>query len=193
MTCIAIIPARGGSRRIPRKNIREFHGKPIIAYSIEAAKASGMFDHIFVSTDDFEIAKIAEGFDAIVYWRDPKMAEDHVGTQEVMRHALSNSVLLDSDFACCIYATSPLMSHHDLKSSYYLIHPSKRAYVYSVCGWRDAAQFYWGSVEAFRESVPLDHWSTARFEIAPERFCDINTEEDWQRAEQMYLALKGQA
>ena len=85
---IAVIPARGGSKRIPRKNIKEFCGKPMIAWSIETAKASGLFDHIIVSTDDAEIAEVAKQWGAEVpFIRPPELSNDYAGTTEVIVHA----------------------------------------------------------------------------------------------------------
>lgn len=87
---VAVIPARGGSKRIPRKNIKPFHGKPLIAYSIEAALKSGLFEQVIVSTDDEEIAQIAQEYGAKVPFLRPKeLADDYCGTQEVVSHALS--------------------------------------------------------------------------------------------------------
>ena len=86
MSAVAIIPARGGSRRILHKNIREFMGRPIIAYSIEAAQKSGLFEDIIVSTDSEEIAQVAANYDAHVSFRPPALCHNDIGTQEVMAH-----------------------------------------------------------------------------------------------------------
>ena len=115
---IAIIPARGGSKRIPRKNIKEFYGKPMIAWSIEAAAASRLFDRIIVSTDDFEIAEIAKGWGAEVpFMRPAELANDYAGTTEVIGHAtrwaLDNG--FDLEAVCCIYATAPFLQSRDIK------------------------------------------------------------------------------
>ncbi|MEE2959299.1 MAG: pseudaminic acid cytidylyltransferase, partial [Myxococcota bacterium] len=89
MSVVAIIPARGGSKRIPRKNIRPFNGKPMIAYSIEAAKDTELFDRIIVSTDCPDIAKIAEGYGAEVpFMRPPELSDDHTATAPVLEHTL---------------------------------------------------------------------------------------------------------
>ena len=109
---IAIIPARGGSKRIPRKNIKLFHGKPMIAYSIEAAQKSGCFDKILVSTDDQEIADIALQYGAEVpFLRPENIADDYATTMDVMKHAIEwceteNWPLVN---VCCIYATAPFI------------------------------------------------------------------------------------
>jgi len=112
MKNVAIIPARGGSIRIPRKNIRQFCGKPIIAYSIEIAIESGLFDKVIVSTDDKEIASIAEEYGAEVpFMRPPELADAYTGTNDVISHAVKELKLLGYvyDYVCCIYATAPLL------------------------------------------------------------------------------------
>lgn len=112
---IAIIPARGGSKRIPKKNIKLFLGKPIIAYSIEAAIKSGCFDKVIVSTDDEEIARVAKTFGAEVPFIRPKnIADDITGTNEVVAHALK-ALDMHVSYACCIYATAPLVSVDSIK------------------------------------------------------------------------------
>jgi N-acylneuraminate cytidylyltransferase len=109
---VAIIPARGGSKRIPRKNIRDFCGKPMIAWSIEAAKHSAIFDRIIVSTDDPEIREISMAWGAEVpFERPPELADDHAGTLPVVRHVVNWLKVNDSlpSRACCIYATAPFL------------------------------------------------------------------------------------
>ena len=188
---VAIIPARGGSRRIEKKNIKTFHGKPILAYSIEAAHASRLFDWVVVSTDDPEIAKVAKIYGAEVYLRPDEYAVNEVGTQAVVQqYLLAHGHHRDT--VCCIYATSPLMDVLDLAQGYKVLRANQGAnYVMSV-GYpplQDAAQFYWGWAEAFREGAPLIGPLTKMIHVAPERVCDINTHEDWARAELMYTAL----
>ena len=110
---IAVIPARGGSKRIPRKNIKNFHGKPIIAYSIEAAINSGCFDKVVVSTDDLEIAEIAKKNGAVVpYIRPSNISDDYTGTNAVVSHAIQWFFEQGEtvEYACCIYATAPFLS-----------------------------------------------------------------------------------
>ena len=110
---IAIIPARGGSKRIPRKNIKDFHGKPMISYSIEAAKNSGCFDKIIVSTDDIEIAEIAKKWGADVpFIRPKKLSDDYTGTIPVINHAIDLLSIRSGEEikqVCCIYATAPFL------------------------------------------------------------------------------------
>jgi pseudaminic acid cytidylyltransferase len=117
MQTVAIIPARGGSKRIPRKNIRYFCGKPMISRSIEAAFASGVFDAVVVSTDDEEIASLAESLGAQVPFRRPaELSNDHAATLPVIAHAIrwweENRALVE--FACCIYATAPFLRAESL-------------------------------------------------------------------------------
>jgi pseudaminic acid cytidylyltransferase len=105
---IAIIPARGGSKRIPRKNIRDFYGKPLIAYSIDTALKSNIFDKVVVSTDDKEIASIAQKYGAEAYMRPKELADDHTATQPVIDNVLEN-IEESYDYYCTIYATAPLV------------------------------------------------------------------------------------
>ena len=186
---VALIPARGGSKRIPRKNIRDFMGKPIIAYSIEAAKKSELFNYIFVSTDDQEIADVAQAHGASVWMRNPKLADDKTGTQEVAAEFLNNGEWSE---ACVIYATAPLLDFNDLIYAHGALSLGETHYAFSVGTTpvlHDAGQFYWGRAESFGH-VPLwDRWSRM-IPIYSGRDCDINTEEDWLRAEQMFLNLR---
>lgn len=113
---IAIIPARGGSKRIPRKNIKNFCGKPMIAYSIEAALNSGCFDRVVVSTDDSEIANVAVEYGAEVpFIRPEKFSDDYSTTMDVIQHAILALNLDDNDCVCCIYATAPFVTATFLK------------------------------------------------------------------------------
>lgn len=127
MNNLAIIPARGGSKRIPRKNIKLFLGKPIIAYSIEAAIESGLFSEVMVSTDDIEIANIALRYGAKVpFIRSTETANDYATTTDVILEVLeeykkSGKVF---DYACCIYATAPFVTSSKLKNSFYLLSES---------------------------------------------------------------------
>ena len=106
---VAIIPARGGSKRIPRKNIRPFAGKPIIVWPIKVALSSGLFDQVVVSTDDAEIAEVARAAGALVpYTRPDNLSDDYADTKSVIRHAISELKLENEPEAqvCCIYPTS---------------------------------------------------------------------------------------
>lgn len=135
MSRVAIIPARGGSKRIPRKNVKDFCGKPMIAWSIEAAKASGCFDQIIVSTDDVEIAKVASEWGATVpFMRPAELSDDFTGTLPVIRHAVEwlNQNDAPVECACCLYATAPFVSAADLKQGLQLIKDSGSSYAFSV-------------------------------------------------------------
>lgn len=132
---IAIIPARGGSKRIPRKNIKLFCGKPIIAWSIEAARVSGCFDHIIVSTDDAEIAEVACAHGAgVPFVRPPELSDDHTGTIPVIAHAINwmNRNAGPVDLACCLYATAPFVLAADLRRGLGMLQRSDADYAFSV-------------------------------------------------------------
>ena len=120
MTSIAIIPARGGSKRIPRKNIKDFLGKPIIAYSIEAALKSGVFDEVMVSTDDDEIASVARHYGASVpFMRSKDTANDYATTADVINEVLTQyeNIGKEFDIVCCIYATAPFVTSDRLREA----------------------------------------------------------------------------
>lgn len=115
---LAVIPARGGSKRIPRKNVKRFCGRPMIAWSIAAAHASGCFDRVLVSTDDEEIAQVAIQSGAEVpFMRPAALADDHTGTMAVVRHAIEwlAGTGVTPDLVCCIYATAPFLRPEDLR------------------------------------------------------------------------------
>ncbi|MDY0164428.1 pseudaminic acid cytidylyltransferase [Desulfobotulus sp.] len=225
---IAIIPARGGSKRIPGKNIRFFAGKPMIAYSIEAAIHSGLFDRIIVSTDSPEIASIALEYDAeIPFFRPPELADDHTPTAPVLLHCLQyiEKTYELPEYACCIYATAPLIQPRFIKKGYETIITRKVSSVFSVTSYaasifralritkdghlamfwpeheltrsndlpevfHDAGQFYWFNCRKFMERPKL-YTDDALPVILPRHLVqDIDTEEDWQRAEYLYKALQ---
>lgn len=193
MDTVAIIPARGGSTRIPGKNIKDFHGKPIIAYSIETASSSGLFHRIIVSTDSDEIAQVARAYGAEVLMRSADMAHNDVGTQAVMRYVLGEQLGLVSGLACCIYPTAPLMLEEDLLTGCRLVEYCAHHYAMSVgdAPLADAGQWYWGWVTSFTSDFPLLSPKTAMVPIPADRVCDINTFDDWSRAEELYKNLKG--
>lgn len=132
---IAIIPARGGSKRIPRKNIKLFLGKPMIAWSIEAAKATGIFEKIIVSTDDAEIAEVSRMYGAETpFVRPEHLSNDFTGTTQVVGHAiqlgLKQGWCIQS--VCCIYATAAFISPKDLKLGLEILNSGKWDYVFSA-------------------------------------------------------------
>ncbi|MDD3465847.1 MAG: pseudaminic acid cytidylyltransferase [Campylobacterales bacterium] len=131
---VCIIPARGGSKRIPRKNIKEFCGKPIIAYPIEAAQKSGLFERIIVSTDDSEIAEVAASFGAeIPFMRPKELSDDFTGTTPVIAHAIREleNGGANIDIACCVYATSAFLTPKLLKDGFEALADGKE-YSFSV-------------------------------------------------------------
>ena len=135
MSVVAVIPARGGSKRIPDKNIKPFCGKPIIVYSIEAAKNAGIFGRIIVSTDSKEIASIAKDFGAEVpFMRPCELADDHTGTDVVILHALK--WLMENgekiDYICCIYATAPFVKAEYIIKGYNILRDKNAASCFSV-------------------------------------------------------------
>jgi N-acylneuraminate cytidylyltransferase len=135
MKTIAVIPARGGSKRIPHKNIKHFCGKPIIAYSIEAAKESQLFDKIIVSTDDEQIAEVAGNYGAeIPFIRPAELADDFTGTHPVVRHAIEWFKNRNEFFqyVCCIYATAPFIQVNHLKQAFEKLVSSEKDYVFPV-------------------------------------------------------------
>jgi len=228
VTAIAIIPARGGSKRVPRKNIKAFHGRPMIAHSIQAALESGLFARIVVSTDDAEIAEVARSWGAEVpFLRPAELADDHAGTVEVIRHAVAALREQDEDFAyaCCLYATAPFVTPADLARGLEILegHPDK-AYAFTVTDYaspvqralrlrpdggveslypefyetrsqdlepafHDAGQFYWGRTEAWAQGAPLHAPHSLPIRLPRHRVQDIDTAEDWRRAEVMFAAL----
>lgn len=135
MNCIAIITARGGSKRIPRKNIRLFNGKPIIAYAIEAAKQSGLFEEVMVSTDDEEIGAIAKQYGAFVpFLRSAEAANDYATTASVLKEVLLKYQQQGRSFdiGCCIYPTAPFITSGKLKEAYHLLSEKKADVIFPV-------------------------------------------------------------
>ena len=220
---IAIIPARGGSKRIPRKNIKPFAGQPMIAYAINAAHDSGLFDHVIVSTDDAEISEIAKQFGAETpFIRPSSLADDHTPTVPVIANAISNCEAIgwESKYVCCIYPGVPFIQIDDLKAALELIEYSDSEYCFPITeypsaiqralkrspqgrmssiypeyeltrtqdlvpAFYDAGQFYWGQRAAWLNN-PRIHSSGVGLPIPAWRVVDIDTPEDWERAEIMY-------
>lgn len=140
---LAVIPARGGSKRIPRKNIRDFCGRPMIAWSIEAARQSGCFERIVVSTDDAEIAEVAREAGAETpFLRPASLADDHTGTMAVVRHAIG--ALADQGYrpahVCCIYPTAPLLEPATLASAYETLLGSTATFAFGVASFGHPVQ-----------------------------------------------------
>lgn len=130
---VCIIPARGGSKRIPRKNIRNFCGKPMIAWSIQAAQDSGCFDQVIVSTDDEEIAQVAEACGAQApFRRTSELADDHTPTIPVITDAIRQLDLDEQASVCCLYATSPFVLPAYLSEGCRLLEETQARFVMSV-------------------------------------------------------------
>ena len=136
MSVIAIITARGGSKRIPKKNIKEFYGKPMLAYAIEAAKGAGIFDEIMVSTDSEEIAEVARKYDANVpFMRSEKTSNDFAITYDVLKEVIDEYKKLGKEFdtICCIYPCVPFLCSGSLKNAYELMAAKNANAVIPVC------------------------------------------------------------
>lgn len=226
---IAIIPARGGSKRIPRKNVREFCGKPLIAYSIEAALASGLFDHVIVSTDDAQIREVANAYGAETpFVRPAELADDHATTVPVIKQAVAwvQEHMGAVDKVCCIYATAPFIQASALRQAYdTLVREAVGGYVFSATtfpfpiqrafkvnpsglvemfephnymtrsqdleeAYQDAGQFYWGSAATYLSEKIFFSTDSMAHVLPRHMVQDIDTLEDWKRAELMYQALK---
>lgn len=225
---LAVIPARGGSKRIPRKNIRAFAGRPMIGHAIAAAQESGLFDRIVVSTDDEEIAGIARGLGAeLPFMRSAALADDHTPTVPVVAHAVQACIDLGwrVDEVCCIYPGVPFLEAGDLREALALLaqgatyafpvapFPSavQRALQRTADGsarplfpefastrtqdlppaFHDAGQFYWGRADAWLAGLNI-HLHGRTIVVPHWRVVDIDTPEDWQRAELLYEVLRRQ-
>ena len=188
---LAVIPARGGSKRIPGKNVVEFHGKPLIAYSIETA--GKVFPRVVVSTDSFGIASIATAYGADVLMRPPELADDLTGTQAVMRHAVK--ALNAKGIICCVLATAPMLEAGSLRLALRELNARPELdYAFAVgteqpSGVQDAGQFYMGRAEAFLQDRPIVGPRSAMIPVPNETVCDIDTQEDLERAREMYEEL----
>lgn len=135
---LAVIPARGGSKRIPRKNIKPFRGKPMVAWSIEAALLSGCFDEVIVSTDDAEIAAVARQWGASVpFTRPAALSDDHTGTMPVVRHAIEwfSANAKPTEHVCCIYPTAPLLNPAALAEAHEQLILSGSAFCFGVANY----------------------------------------------------------
>ena len=225
---ICVIPARAGSRRIPRKNIKEFNGKPIIAYSIEAALKSNCFSQVIVSTDDDEISEVAKKYGAHVpFVRPDELSNDYVGTIPVIKHTIEwmedNNNYIEN--VCCLYATAPFIKSKIISKAYQQLKNSSADYCFSVTSFafpiqrairivqdnkvdmfypehfntrsqdleeacHDAGQFYWGKAQAFKAELPLFSEVATPYDLPRYLVQDIDTMEDWIRAEAMHKVLQ---
>ena len=178
MNNLCIIPARGGSKRIPRKNVRPFLGKPMLAYSIEAAKQSGLFDEIMVSTDDKVIAEVACRYGVSVpFMRSAETASDYATTADVLKEVIAKyqKVGMEFDNFCCFYATAPLVQSRDLVSAFELLQQSDFTCVYPV------VQFsypIWRCLDLAEDGAMTRHWpeyENSRSQDLPKEYHDTGT------------------
>lgn len=227
MKRIAIIPARGGSKRIPRKNVKDFLGIPIIAYSIKAAVESGVFDEVMVSTDDKEIASVARQYGASVpFMRSDDTANDFATTADVINEVLDRYEAEGNkyDVVACIYATAPFVTAERLiqasesldgsgfDSAFTCVefsYPVLRSLVVNDEGaismkwpeyrrsrsqdlpkfYHDAGQFYFSTVDAFRNANGFWGDNTAPIILSELEVQDLDTPTDWALAEMKYKLL----
>jgi pseudaminic acid cytidylyltransferase len=225
---ICIIPARGGSKRIVKKNVKIFNGKPIIAYSIEQALASKCIDRVIVSTDDEEISKVAVEYGAEVpFKRPPELSDDLTPTNPVINHAVdwleSHGEIIDN--VCCLYATAPFIQSNSISEAYSQFKkynadfcfsvtsfpfPIQRAIKISDSGrvnmfhpehintrsqdleeaYHDAGQFYWGTKEVFFNNSSWLSEAVIPYILPRHLVQDIDTPEDWKRAEIMHEVIE---
>lgn len=226
---LCVIPARGGSKRIPRKNIKEFCGKPMIAWSIEAALKSGCFDQVIVSTDDIEIAAVAKKWGAEVpFMRPAEFSDDHTGTIPVIAHAIRELQRQGQtpDRVCCIYATAPFITAEDIRTGEKKL--AGHDFAFSITSfafpiqralrltrensvamfqpdhfntrsqdleeaYHDAGQFYWGTASAWLEKRVIFGEHSAPVILPRHRVQDIDTTEDWIRAEWLFKVMQAEA
>lgn len=224
---LAVIPARGGSKRIPRKNIKHFCGKPIIAWSIEAALKSKCFDKVIVSTDDAEIAEVSRQWGAEVpFMRPAELSDDYVGIAAVIRHAIEWYIehITIFEYVCCIFATAPFVEAKYLRNGLEILKknnadsalavtsfpfPIQRAVRITKDGflemfqpehyltrsqdlekaYHDCGQFSWGRPDAWRDNVGRFPKKVIPLILPRHRVQDIDTPEDWRRAELLFKLL----
>lgn len=225
---ICIIPARSGSKRIPRKNIKLFCGQPIISYSIKSALESKIFDHVIVSTDDSEIAKIAMNYGASVpFFRPKNLSDDHSTSIDVINHAFFwvEENIGKVDLVCALYATAPFTTSKDLTNAYEKIiqhkdcqvvypivefnFPIQRAIKLAEDGsvtmfepkhlttrsqdlekaYHDAGQFCWMKSKFIGSGASPFSEIARPIKIPHYRVQDIDTKDDWIRAELIFKAL----
>ncbi|WP_104721843.1 pseudaminic acid cytidylyltransferase [Helicobacter mesocricetorum] len=219
MKVVCIIPARGGSKRIFKKNLKEFLGKPIIAYSIQNAKESGIFSEIYVSSDSEEILAFARSKGVVALKRPESLSGDYVGTREVIVHCIEE-LGLDEVWVCCLYATAPLLKVESLRNAF--LQCDKSCYLFS------AVEYSYSPYRAFmiknnknvmlfpefflKRSQDLEKvyhdagqfyfarsniWQERQnifedsksFVLSPFEVQDIDTLEDWKLAEMKYIMM----
>lgn len=227
MSTLCVIPARGGSKRIPRKNVKPFAGAPMIVHSVRAALRSEIFDRVVVSTDDAEIAEVARAHGAeIPFMRPPELADDMATTDAVYLHAIGAMEAQAGPFehACCLYATAPFVRPEDLRAGLDALRTNRATSAFSMvrfdypifralkindrgrvemfwpehrltrsqdlpAAWHDAGQFYWVDVAKYKREGRIFSSDAVPVPLPPWRVQDIDTPEDWTRAELMFKAL----
>jgi len=227
-SAVAVIPARGGSKRIPRKNIRPFVGVPMLARTVATLKAANVFDRIIVSTDDEEIAGVAVRAGAEVpFLRPAELADDVAGTLPVIAHAVREIEAHGSvsRYVCCTYPAAVLSRPADFRTARALLEGEDADYVFTATSFpfpiqralrklpggfcrmfwpehretrsqdlepafHDAGQFYFGLREAWLELRPLFGPRSRMLELPRYRVQDIDTPEDWTRAETIFRLLE---
>lgn len=226
---LAVVPARGGSKRIPGKNIRAFHGVPLLARTVRTLLDSGLFGHVVVSTDDDEIATIAVDAGADVPFRRPAdLADDHTPTTPVVAHAIREAAAHlddDSPYVCVAYPAAVFVEPADLREAFARLRAGDVDYVFTATTFaapiqralrlhedgrvemvwpehrdtrsqdldehvHDAGQFYWGTRAAWLEQRPVLGGTAAAHLLPRWRVQDIDTEEDWVRAEVLFEVLQ---
>ena len=225
---ICVIPARGGSKRIPRKNIKNFNGKPIIAYSIETALASSCIDQVIVSTDDQKISEVAKKYGAQVpFIRPKKFSTDHMTTLPVVSHAIEWMEAHGNPInaVCCLYATAPFVQTETISDAYEKFKDVNADFCFSITSfpfpiqralkisksnkvdmfqpehlntrsqdleeaYHDAGQFYWGTKQAFRSNAAILSGVVIPYVLPRHLVQDIDTLEDWKRAEIMHKVMQ---
>jgi len=225
---IAVIPARGGSKRIPRKNTRPFLGIPLIERTVRTVRDSGFFDRVIVSTDDAEIADVAAYAGAETpFLRPPTLSDDYGGTRPVTQHAIKELEIQGDqiDLVCCIYATAVFLRVTDVIAAHDVLVESGAAFVFSATtfpfpiqralrqvddgavemfesqhrqsrsqdleeAYHDAGQFYWGTRDAWLSEKPTFGQDSRLFILPRWRVQDIDTFEDWKRAEIMAQVIE---
>jgi pseudaminic acid cytidylyltransferase len=223
----AIIPARGGSQRIKKKNIKKFYSKPILYWTIKVLRQSRLFSKIVLTTDDNQIKKIGEqlGFDYIIS-RPANLGDNYTPTKPVIDHAIR---VLNTKFkikyACCVYPCNPFLNSLDLKKSFKILKKNKKKFVFPITeyshpiqrafklakknkvfffskkheltrtqdlvkSYHDVGQFYWGLAKNWLNNKMNIHSNGIGFKIPKWRSIDIDTPQDWHRAELLFGYLK---
>lgn len=208
--CVAVIPARIGSKRIKNKNIRIFFGKPIIYYSIKIARSCGLFKDIFVSTDSEKIKKICLNLGVKIISRPKKLALDHISTLDVINHAAR--IIIKKyryKYLCCIYPCTPLLTFNILNKAFkyiknfdYVFPVSKgitsnksflnldkksrvvkvlRNYEDGKQCYSDTGQFYLGKIKAWEKKNPIFSKKSKTFFLKKNQFVDVNYNSDWKK------------